>query len=83
MEDADFRGAYLGLADLRSPLLAHADFAGANLQGADLRGAFLAGANFAGANLRCFASHKKELHPQSRVRRPDRRQSRRRPLPRR
>ena len=64
MEDADFRGAYLGLADLRSPLLAHADFEGANLQGADLRGAFLTGANFAGANLRCFASHKKELHPQ-------------------
>ena len=35
---------YLGLAGLRSPLLAHANFAGANLQGADLRGAALGAA---------------------------------------
>ena len=37
MEDADFRGAYLGRTDLRSRLLTRANFAGANLQGADLR----------------------------------------------
>ena len=64
MEDADFRGAYLGRTDLRSRLLTRANFAGANLQGADLRDADLTGANFERAIVGCYASQKKELEPQ-------------------
>jgi uncharacterized protein YjbI with pentapeptide repeats len=63
MEDADFRGAYLGRTDLRSRLLTRANFAGANLQGADLRDSDLTGADFERTIVGCYVADKKKLEP--------------------